>query len=251
MLLPSTQARSTLCAPPPRARACAQPGSSGLHSPSDLWAFPPSDLWAFLSLAPPLDTGRGDGIVTYPTSSRWDRHVSNLLSILATFLYFSSSGPLHLDLSPLYLTQFACLSFSFWTTDEEFGNRRHQNSLVARHSKRHMGSCASGTTVHSAGSAALVRSQPRHCDNKMGKPQAIPSTPPPQGPARSLTRTAIPSTPPPQGPARSHTENLSGTWIENDVESERKLQFEDMKRRCFEFRKHLQVVKTSLDYYSG
>ena len=95
-----------------------------------------------------------------------------------------------------------------------------------------MGSCASGTIVHSAGSN---RSQPRHCDNKMGKPQAIASTPPPQGPARSLTRTAIPLTPPPQGPARSHTENLSGTWTEKDVESERKLQFEDMKRRCFEF----------------
>jgi hypothetical protein len=98
-----------------------------------------------------------------------------------------------------------------------------------------MGSCASSTTVHSAGSTALVRSQPRHCDNKMGKPQTIPSTPPPHGPARSRTRTASPSTPPPQGPARSHTENLSGTWTQKDVESESKLQFEDMKRRCFEF----------------
>ena len=45
----------------------------------------------------------------------------------------------------------------------------------------------------------------------------------------------ISSTPPPQGPARSHTENLSGTWTQKDVESESKLQFEDMKRRCFEF----------------
>ena len=106
-------------------------------------------------------------------------------------LLFSYLWSLHLDRSPLYLTQFACLCFFFWTTEENFGNKKPRK-FVGRETQQTptMGSCASGTTVHSAGSTALVRSQPRHCDNKMGKPQAIPSTPPPQGTARSLTRTS-------------------------------------------------------------